>query len=461
MKTLEKFGIDIPEILLPAKLDVESWSVIACDQHTQDRTYWQNVADTAAGKPSTLNLILPEVYLNDDDKKERIAKIRETMNDYLNSGVFAPAQKECIYIERTTAYGRVRHGLMISIDLDAYDWQPGSKALIRATEATVKERIPPRMEIRRGAPIESPHIMLLANDPDDILVGGTGKIVKKDKPAYDGDMMLKSGHITGWAVKSENALSSVEKAVETLAANGKTKDGSTFLFAVGDGNHSLATAKAVWEEFKAEQKKAGKTDKELANHPGKFALVEIVNIYDSGLTFEPIHRVLFNAESDMVIAYLQANFGGELTICKNETELVKEVGDKSAKGARFGFIYTTENDKTTHYELLSTSITGLAVSRLQPVLDNFISSQNELIDKANEGGNSDDGTKEIAIDYIHGSDEVIKLGKQNGTLGILLPPIAKDSFFATISERGPLPRKSFSMGEASEKRFYLECRKLF
>ena len=462
MKTFEKFGINIPEILLPSHLDVSSWSVIACDQHTQDRSYWKNVSDCTKGKPSTLSLILPEVYLNDDDKKERIANIHNAMKSYLAEGVFSPAKKECMYIERTTAYGRVRRGLMISIDLDSYDWRPGSKALIRATEATVKERIPPRMEIRRGAPIESPHIMLLANDPDDSLVGGTGALVKKEHaaPFYDGDLMLQSGHISGWEVKSPDALASVEKAIEKLAKSGTEKDGSVFLFAVGDGNHSLATAKAVWEEFKAEQKAKGVSDKELENHPAKYALVEIVNIYDSGLTFEPIHRVIFNAEPDMIIAYVQANLGGTLTICSSEEELEKTVADKTVETARFGFIYTTEN-KITHYELLSTPVTDLAVSRLQPVLDQFISAQNELIDKANEGGETDEGAKEISIDYIHGADEVLKLGKQNDTLGMLLPPIAKESFFATISSRGPLPRKSFSMGEASEKRFYLECRKLF
>src|SRR5574344_125400 len=362
MKTFEKFGINIPEILLPSHLDVSSWSVIACDQHTQDRSYWKNVSDCTKGKPSTLSLILPEVYLNDDDKKERIANIHNAMKSYLAEGVFSPAKKECMYIERTTAYGRVRRGLMISIDLDSYDWRPGSKALIRATEATVKERIPPRMEIRRGAPIESPHIMLLANDPDDSLVGGTGALVKKEHaaPFYDGDLMLQSGHISGWEVKSSDALASVEKAIEKLAKSGTEKDGSVFLFAVGDGNHSLATAKAVWEEFKAEQKAKGVSDKELENHPAKYALVEIVNIYDSGLTFEPIHRVIFNAEPDMIIAYVQANLGGTLTICSSEEELEKTVADKTVETARFGFIYTTEN-KITHYELLSTPVTDLEI----------------------------------------------------------------------------------------------------
>ncbi|WP_407427272.1 DUF1015 domain-containing protein, partial [Treponema sp.] len=243
MKTFAKYGVQIPEILLPETIDLKSWSVIACDQYTQDKEYWKKAGAAAEGKPSTLNLIFPEVYLNDGDGEERIKKIHETMKSYIDSKVFK-AEEECIYIERKTEYGRTRKGLVLAVDLEKYEWKPDSKALIRATEATVPERIPPRMKIRNGAALELPHIMLLANDPEDELVGGAGALARKSAPLYEGDLMLNSGHITGWSVKGSEAEALLENALSSLAQAGTDKDGNTFLFAVGDGNHSLATAKA-------------------------------------------------------------------------------------------------------------------------------------------------------------------------------------------------------------------------
>lgn len=450
MKNFSQFGIQIPEILLPAKKDLSTWSVIACDQYTQDTGYWNNVESTVGSHPSTLNLILPEVYLSSSDRKERIEKIRSSMKSYMTDGVFDAPAKECIYIERKTGYGRIRHGLVTAIDLETYEWKPMSKALIRATEATIVERIPPRMEIRRGAAIESPHIMLLVNDPDHCVVEATGELVKKDSPVYDGDLMLGSGHITGWAVQSDAALNALYASLEKIKQMNTAADGSTFMFAVGDGNHSLATAKAVWDEYKQQQIQAGRTEAELAQSNVRYALVEIVNIYDTGLTFEPIHRVLFGTEADMVIAYLQANLGGKVLLCEGRESLENMV--KNSKSS-FGFVFLGQNGKM-QYECLETHNPELAVSRLQPVLDNFIASQNE-------GASFGNSEKKISIDYIHGSDEVFRLGGQEDTVTILLPPVAKDSFFTTINSNGPLPRKSFSMGEASEKRFYLECRTLF
>ena len=436
MKTFEEMGVKIPEILLPKNLDVETWSVVACDQYTQDRDYWKNVENTANGKPSTLNIILPEVYLNDADKEQRIKKIRSSMKEYIESGIFDSPEKEFVYVERTTAYGRVRHGLVCAVDLETYEWKPFSKALIRATEATIVERIPPRMEIRRNAPLELPHIMLLVNDPEHILVEGTGDRVRKNETLYAGEMMQNSGSIRGWAVKSESDLEYVKTSLNKLAAANTQKDGSIFLFAVGDGNHSLATAKAVWDEYKA----AHPEDKESSV---RYALVEIVNIYDSGLTFEPIHRVLFNTDSKALISKLKKVLLAEEKELSSAEEL-KEAVKKST--ADFGFVFMDEDKQK--YVLLSTKITDLAVSRLQPALDEYLTSEK-------------DSGKNPEIDYIHGDAEVLRLGNKAGATGILLPPVAKDSFFGTISGRGPLPRKSFSMGEADEKRFYLECRKLF
>ncbi|MBQ2601061.1 MAG: DUF1015 domain-containing protein [Treponema sp.] len=443
MKNFSEFGIDVPEILLPAEKDLSSWSVIACDQYTQDLDYWKKVSECVGNRPSTLNMILPEVYLSAPDRTERIAKIRKVMKDYLDGKVFAPAEREFIYVERSTGYGRVRKGLVVSIDLESYEWKPMSRALIRATEATIVERIPPRKEIRIGAPVESPHIMLLVNDPERSLIEAVGEDAKKSSPVYDGDLMLGSGHISGWSVKSEAALEKVYSALEKLKAAGTGDDGSTFMFAVGDGNHSLATAKAVWDEWKKELAAQGKSEAEIAASPVRHALVELVNIYDEGLTFEPIHRVLFGADSGRTVSFIREKLGGEVSECASEAELDERIKKSTAS---FGFVFTDGGKK--RFVCLDTPVKELAVSRLQPAIDDFI---------ASEAGQE----RKIEIDYIHGSEEVFRLGGKDGALTILLPPIAKDSFFATISGRGPLPRKSFSMGEASEKRFYLECRKLF
>ena len=435
MKKLEDLGLRIPEILLPKNIDLSTWSVIACDQYTQDKDYWKNVEEKAGNKPSTLNLILPEVYLGSPDKADRIKKIRQSMKEYLDTGVFADAKKCFIYLERKTAFGRTRKGLVAQIDLETYEWKPFSKANIRATEATIVERIPPRMEIRKGAPLELPHIMLLVNDKDDLLVGAN-KPTDGRAPIYDGDLMANGGHITGWTLESKADIEGVEKALNLIAEKNASPDGSTFLFAVGDGNHSLATAKAVWDEYKKEHP-------EDKDSPVRYALIEIVNIYDTGLTFEPIHRVIFNIDNEALIKKLAEKLNGNIKALDDADKVIKAVKDS---WANFGFFYLDSEGKQKNV-LLETKIKELAVARLQPEIDAFLK---ELPVQS-----------KAEIDYIHGTDEVLKLGSKENSLGILLPPIAKDSFFETINGRGPLPRKSFSMGEADEKRFYLECRRLF
>lgn len=432
MKALEEFGLRVPEILLPKNIDLSTWSVIACDQYTQDKDYWKKVEETAAGKPSTLNLILPEVYLGSPDKADRIKNIRSTMDKYLADGVFDAPRNCFIYMERKTAFGRTRKGLVAQIDLETYEWKPFSKANIRATEATIVERIPPRMEIRRGAKLELPHIMLLVNDKDDILVGGN-KPSDGRAPVYNGKLMSNGGEITGWALDSAADIEKITAAVNKIADNNTASDGSVFLFAVGDGNHSLATAKAVWDEYKKEHP-------EDKDSNVRYALIEIVNIYDTGLTFEPIHRVIFNIDNEKLISTLAQKLDGTTRVVGSADELDKAV---KASWANFGFAYISGGKQK--YVLLETKIKELAVARLQPEIDEFLKTQGEKAE----------------IDYIHGSEEVLALGKKDNSVGILLPPIAKDSFFETINGRGPLPRKSFSMGEADEKRFYLECRRLF
>src|SRR5574344_372914 len=345
-KTAAEAGIQIPDILLPRNKDLKSWSVIACDQYTQDRAYWKKAEETAAGKPSTLDLILPEVYLSDSDKSSRIAEIKKNMSSYLAGGVFSDPIHAFIYTERTTSYGRTRHGLIAAVDLETYEWKPFSRAFIRATEATIVERIPPRKEIRSGAQLELPHIMLLVNDPAHELVEGTGTSVKKagKKPVYDGDLMMNGGHIPGWAADSDDEISGIKKALAHIAETNTSSDGSTFLFAVGDGNHSLATAKAVWDEHKTTLSSEARNTSRV-----RYALVEIVNIYDSGLTFEPIHRVLFNAAAEDFIGTVKAQLGGTVHSCAGADELEQAV---KRSASSFGFVYTEGGE--AYYKLLET-----------------------------------------------------------------------------------------------------------
>lgn len=452
MNLLETYGLKIPQILLPKdKANLKKWSVIACDQYTQDKDYWKKVEQEVADFPSTLKITLPEVYLGDSDKQDRINNINKTMKEYLSNNIFSSPVEAMIYIERTTGYGRMRKGLVTAIDLETYDWKPFSTALIRATEATILDRIPPRMEIRRDAPIELPHIMLLVNDSEKSLVEKTGELAKSKSALYDTDLMMNSGHITGWQVSDKDEIANVENVLNQIAKKQAQKDSSIFMFAVGDGNHSLATAKAIWDELKTKNGGTKNSDGSISipqgmeNHNARFALIEIVNIYDEGLTFEPIHRVLFNVENlleKVAEQFKKINCFVGIEEVSSEKDLANAVENSNAD---FGFVFE-ENGKVT-YKVLKTNIQELAVSKLQPALDEILADcKKENID--------------CEIDYIHGTEEVFRLGGKNNATTILLPPIAKDTFFATIANSGPLPRKSFSMGEASEKRFYMECRQL-
>ena len=445
MNIFEKCALQTPDILLPNKnIDLTAWSVIACDQYTQDTAYWQKAAAIAKNVPSTLHMILPEVYLNtlsEDQRKHAIAQIQSTMKTYLADSIFAEPVHSMLYIERKTAYNRLRKGIVTAIDLEKYDWRSTSKAEIRATEATIVERLPPRMEIRKGAALEMPHIMLLVNDPTRLLIEkiGTALHTAKTEPLYTAPLMLNAGSITGWAIPSGYS-GDIETALEQLYTANTGTDGSVFMFAVGDGNHSLATAKAVWDTYKEQCGGVKQQDgtvslpKELEHSLLRYALVEIVNLYDEGLTFEPIHRVIFGADAQDLISFLQQKLGGTILACSTPRELQDKVEHSSSA---FGFIAPKSS-----FTCLDTAVSGLAVSALQPLLDEYIAKH------------------KLEIDYIHGAEEAFRLPQHKDAVSILLPPIEKDSFFSTIAEQGSLPRKSFSMGEASEKRFYLECRKL-
>lgn len=431
MAFLNDYGISVPEILLPKNIDTKTWSVIACDQYTQDAKYWNCAREIVGEKPSTLNFILPEIYLNEKNVDEKIATIKNHMQASLTNNIFEKSFCNFVLVERTTRFKRKRLGLLSCIDLEKYDWNPESRALIRATEKTIPERIPPRKKIRQNAALESPHIMLLANDKNGLLIENTFSKVKNDAVLYEGDLMLNGGSVRAWKVPA-HYTNEIESALSTLATENTQSDGSVFLFAVGDGNHSLATAKSLWED----EKKKNPAEQKSAR---RFALVEIENIYDKGLNFEPIHRVLFNVNAQDAISFFQKELNGVLTECENRNELLSKL---SLNKTSFGFIFSENGTK--RFFVLETKITSLAVSVFQPLADKYMESE-----------------KKVTIDFIHGSDEVFALAEKKDVLGILLPAIDKDNFFASIHRSGVLPRKSFSIGEADEKRFYLECRKLY
>ncbi|MDR1178542.1 MAG: DUF1015 domain-containing protein [Spirochaetaceae bacterium] len=481
-------AIHIPEILIPRQdIELSSWSVIACDQFTQDRDYWRQVEIQAGSGPSTLRLIFPEVFLNDPGRGERISAIHRTMKAYLgdstaggetgdrvSSGesVFEAPGQGIMYIERSTPRRPCRRGLILAIDLEHYDWAPEARTLIRTTEGTVPERIPPRMEIRRGAALESPHILLLIDDPGDRVMGILGETAKKRKKAYNGTLMLSSGSVAGWFLDKTEDFTLLADELELLAGNARIRYGSCgdrastgdragadkdrpegdrvnqknpgekpFLFAVGDGNHSLATAKAVWEEYKA----GHQGEKGLENHPGRYALVEVENIYDPGIDFEPIHRVIFGAGTELLDS-LKALPGFTSRIINSgspdgdRARLSSLIAERGTEQTRYGLV------QGTRCVLIETTAPGIAAVPIQPLLDAFVQ---------NHPG--------CSIDYIHGTEACLSLAldQSRKAAAVLLPPVKKEDLFSTVAQSGPLPRKSFSMGEAREKRFYLECRKLF
>jgi hypothetical protein len=449
----ESLGLAIPEIMLPRGVDLRQWAVIACDQFTQDRDYWEQVKSAAAGSPSALNLIFPEVFLSDGDSSRRIAGIHQTMQRYLREGILSSPRRGCVYLERNTPFRRKRRGLVIAVDLEQYDWSPAARLLVRSTEGTVPERLPPRMDIRRNAPLETPHILLLIDDSADSLLPALGERAQKSPPVYQSELMLNSGSVSGWFVDREDDLRFIAAQCEELVRRSLTRcrSGGTiaasaessqtpFLFAAGDGNHSLAAAKGIWEEYKKARASPGGG---LPDHPCRYALVEIENIYDPAIAFEPIHRVVFGIGFDEALALLAELPDFSSRPVEDRRELVRLVGETAA-GSRFGLA------AAGRYALIETGASGIATACLQPLLDRRLETEAKSGDS-------------FSIDYIHGEEELFRLAaaSERRAAGILLPPVQKAGLFETVARTGPLPRKSFSMGEAEEKRFYLECRKLF
>ena len=422
---MANIGFSAGEIYLPdAKNDLSKWSVVACDQFTSQPEYWEEVSDYVGDAPSTLKITLPEIYLEQDGVDGRIKEINATMDAYLKDGVLKSAGSKYIYVERTQRDGVCRRGLMGVVDLEEYNYLPGSISLIRATEGTVLERIPPRVRVREHASLELPHIMLLIDDPEKTVIEPLAEGAASMDVAYDFSLMQSSGSIKGYFVSDDQAEAignALEKLADPQVCADKygVSDKGVLLFAVGDGNHSLATAKECYERLKKTL-----TSEEAAVHPARYALVEVVNVHDTALQFEPIHRVVFDIDADNLLSAL-SNF--------------YEVSETPCDGAQ-SFEYCCAKSAGTLW--IKNPRSNLAVGTLQIFLDDYL--------KKNSG----------RIDYIHGDDVVNELGTQPGNIGFLLPPMAKEDLFKTVLIDGALPRKTFSMGHAWDKRFYLETRRI-
>lgn len=392
--------IEIPEILLPNTNDMTAWAVIACDQHTSDFEYWKELDEQIGDKPSTLRLILPELYL-ETDYSNMTEQIYATMRKYKANGLFKKLQKGFVLVERSTEFSETRYGIVLSVDLEEYSYAKGNKAQIRASEATIVERIPPRLKIREGASVELPHIMLLYNDPCDKVLKNLKENKEKLPLLYDFELNMKGGHVKGYFIEDS------EKVANDLFSL-ISDDG--LVFVVGDGNHSLATAKAHWDNVKQML-----TEEERKNHPARFALCEVVNVYDEGIQFEPIHRIVKGVDKN---------------------EFVKNL---SFSGNDVGAIYV-DGVKT---QINVSEDIAKAVSECDDYISDYISKH---------GGK---------VDYIHGEDAILQMTANNSDyVGIILPKMNKGDLFTQVVKYGNLPRKTFSMGESAEKRYYIEAKEI-
>lgn len=445
--SFEKLGVNLPAIMLPREgTDMSRWSVVACDQYTSEPEYWKAVEKNVGDSPSTLKLTFPEVYLESGNSEERIEQINSTMEEYLKEGILKTHGPCFIYVDRKTSHTPSRKGLIMAVDLEKYDYAPGSQTLIRATEGTVIERLPPRIKIRENAPLELPHVMLLIDDPEKSVIEPLAAKAENLEKVYDFELMMKGGHIKGYKVEDEETVGNILSALEKLAdpqnfSNKYSvgKDKGVLLFAVGDGNHSLASAKGHWEIVKKDV-----CAEDMENHPARYALVEVVNVHDSGLTFEPIHRVVFNVDADHLLNSMNEFLGSQNCSYRKINcmeSIVNELQTLRAKKGTHAMGFCTKEGYGV-IEVLNPSH-NLEVGTLQSFLDHYLKNN-----------------PDVKVDYIHGEDVVLKLGTQKGNIGFFLPKMSKQDLFKTVILDGVLPRKTFSMGEADEKRFYLECRKI-
>ncbi len=438
-------GVQVPDILLPRKgVSMEKWAVVACDQFTSQPEYWEEAERIVGEAPSTLRLMLPEMYLDKPGEAERIATINATMDRYMAGGTLESRGQGFVFVRRTVD-GKTRNGLIVALDLEQYDYSRGSETLIRASEGTIVERIPPRLRIRKDAALELPHILVLIDDPACTVIEPLAAAANAETKLYDFELMLGGGHIEGYMIQDAARINGALRALEALADPARFaaqygEGKAPMLFAMGDGNHSFATAKANWEARKQEL-----TPAERENHPARYALVELENIHDEGILFEPIHRVLFNLDVEKALRWLVKRLAADNGACKLNRFETKEACDASVKIAETcgGHILPFVSAEGYGYLKVNAPTAQLEVGTLQNALDAMLKA-----------------FPEATIDYIHGADVVCELGAKPGNLGFLLPPMAKSAFFPTVVFDGALPRKTFSMGEANEKRYYLECRKI-
>ncbi len=399
-----------------------AWSVVACDQYTSEPEYWERVEEAVGEKPSSLRITFPEIYLDREGKEERIRAVNSTMESYLEQGIFEQYPDSFVYVERTLSNGRVRRGLVGRIDLEDYDYSMGSQSPVRATEGTVLERIPPRVAIRKDAALEIPHIMLLIDDPGRTVIEPVARKKNDLEKLYDFELMLNGGHIAGYHAGSETE--GIGRALTALAAKDSfekrynVKDRGVLLFAVGDGNHSLATAKECFERIKAELPR-----EQWEKHPARYALVEVVNLHDESLEFEPIHRVAFDVNPNHLLRELTRYY---------------DISFDETGGQSFTYITATGEGNMK----INNPSSNLTVGSLQNFLDSYV---------GRFGGR---------VDYIHGDEVVRSLSANLGAIGFMLPNISKAELFPTVILDGALPRKTFSMGQANDKRFYLEARRI-
>lgn len=409
-------------ILLPKNIDMTKWSVVACDQYTSEMDYWNEVEKIVGASPSTLRITLPEIFLEDSDVNERINKINDTMKEYLDEDLFYELKDSMIYLERTQADGRVREGLMGMVDLEDYSYEKGSQTLIRATEKTVIERIPPRLKVRENALLELPHIMILIDDEKKKIIEDLKNEVTDSDVVYDFDLMENGGHIKGYKLNNDS-MTKVEEGLEALCDKEyfekkyNVKDKGILLFAMGDGNHSLATAKANYENLKKTM-----TPDEYLNHPSRYALVELVNLHSEALEFEPIHRVIFDTDVNKLVE-----------------ELYKYYDINEEGNGQYFELVTKDIDKKLY---ISNPKSNIAVGSIQMFLDEYL--------KDNKG----------KLDYIHGDETTKNMGMEENNVAILFEAMPKEELFRTVILDGALPRKTFSMGHSYDKRYYLEARKI-
>lgn len=438
-RRLENIGIQIPRILMPQKdTDMQKWAVVACDQYTSELDYWEDVELFIGQSPSTLNLVYPECFLEEPNPEERIKLINLNMGNYLKENILFENEPAFFLVKRNTGTESSRYGLMVALDLEAYDYSKDSTSLIRATEGTIVDRIPPRKKIRINAPVELPHILVLIDDPEKQVIEPLISIINNLEQVYDFDLMKKSGHISGYKISDSDLIEGIISGLENLSDKDSFKKKysteNVLLYAMGDGNHSLATAKATWEEIKNNF-----SGPDLMKHPARWALVELENIHDKGITFEPIHRVLFNMSKDSFFNEIRKSSPYIFESCDSVDEIITMIQKQSGKEQKIGYCDSEMMGVIT----INVPTATIPAGTIQKIIDAYLQENGEAY-----------------VDYIHGKDVTENLGTQKNNCGIFLPAVDKSDFFKTVVLDSAFPRKTFSMGEAHEKRFYVESRRI-